>query len=305
MSKLELLITQGPYSSFLEEIAKIDVVSGIRLNTIMPIKDGRVEEKLREVRAKVAPKPLWIDLKARQLRIVEFANTPYTAVAISHKISVNLPNVVYFDNGNITGKLVDIDGKKLILEEYVGRLLGPGESVNIIDDSLKYLDPDLLTERDQMYVELCKKLGIRHFMLSFVEQKSDVEHLKSLYRESAVIAKIESKKGVRNLGEIVPVADAIMAARGDLYTELDYPHQIAEVLKNIRQTGGDTSIAASRMLSSLLKYPLPSCPDIMDIQFLKDLGYSRFLIGDDLCFKREVLIQAIKIFTAIFTPTNR
>jgi len=301
MSNLELIVTQGPYSSFLQETARIDVVSGIRLNTIMPIKEGRVEEKLEELRAKTYPKTLWIDLKARQLRITEFANTPYTAVTISHKIKVKLPNTVYFDNGNITGKLVEVDGHKLILEDYVGRLLGPGESVNIIDGSLEYLAPDLLTERDKMYVELCGRLGIRHFMLSFVESKKDVQCLKSLCPDSIVMAKVENQKGLRALEEIEQVADFIMAARGDLYTEIDYPHQIADVLKRIQRVAGNKSIVASRMLGSLLKHPMPSCPDTMDIQFLKEMGYAKFLIGDDICFQRDVLMKAIRIFKAIFS----
>lgn len=300
MPKLELIITQGPYSSFIREMAGIDVVSGIRLNTVMPIKEGRTEGKLAELKALVHPKTLWIDLKARQLRVTEFANTPYTAVTISHKIQVSLPNTVYFDNGNITGKLADIDGNKLILEDYVGRMIGPGESVNILDDSLEYLEPGLLTERDEMYVELCKKLGIPHLMLSYVEHKEDVDAVKSLYPDCIVMAKIESKRGVQNLEEIVQVSDSIMAARGDLYTEIDYPHQIADVLKKIQRVAGDKSVAASRMLGSLLKHPMPSCPDVMDLQYLKEMGYRRFLIGDDICFKRELLMQAIRIFKAIF-----
>ncbi len=300
MSKGEFIVTQGPYSSFLQDIATIQAVSGIRLNTVMPIREGRYEEKLRALTAAITPKPLWIDLKARQLRVTEFANTPYTAVTISHTITVNLPNLVYFDNGNITGKLVDIDGNKLILEDYVGRLIGPGESVNIVDDSLEYLESELLTERDQMYLELAHKLGIRHLMLSFVEGKEDVAHLKSLYPESVIMAKIESKRGLDRLEEIAHVSDAVMAARGDLYTELDYPHHIVDALKRIRRIGGEDSVAASRMLGSLLKRPVPSCPDIMDLEFLKEMGYTKFLIGDDICFKRDLLMQAIRIFTAIF-----
>jgi pyruvate kinase len=301
MPELELLITQGPYSTFLDQVAAVDVVSGIRLNTIMPIKEGELERKLIELRSKTSPKTLWIDLKAHQLRVVEFANTPYTAVTISRRIRVRLPNTVYFDNGNVTGKLVEIDGNKLILEDYVGRLLGPGESVNIIDESLEYLEPDLLTERDHAYVEQCSKLDIHHYMLSFVEHAQDVGQLKRLDPDAVIMAKLESKRGLRNLVEIGAAADAVMAARGDLYTEIDYPHQIADVMKRIRQVCGDRAVAASRMLGSLLRNPMPSCPDIMDVQFLKEMGYTRFLIGDDICFKKEVLMQAIRIFRAIFS----
>jgi len=187
MNKLELIITQGPYSTFLEELASINIVSAIRLNTIMPVKEGTLKERLKDISEKIYPKILWIDLKARQLRIKEFANTPYTAVTISHKIKVTLPATVYFDNGNITGKLVDIDGNKLIIEDYVGRLLGPGESVNILDDTLEYTENSFLTEKDEIYVALCKELGIKHFMLSFVEKKQDIEYLKNIYPGSVIM----------------------------------------------------------------------------------------------------------------------
>jgi hypothetical protein len=301
MPNFELLITQGPYSTFLDEIARLDCVSGIRLNTIMPIKTGEEAATLRALQARIAPKPLWLDLKTRQLRVCAFANTPYTAVTISHHIRVDLPNTVYFDNGNITGKLVAIDGAKLILEDYVGRLIGPGESVNIVDDSLEYLEPELFTERDQMYLELSQQLGLRHFMLSSVEGVEDLNALRAISPDAVVIAKIESKKGVAHLAEIAPRADGVMAARGDLYTEVDYPHHIVAALQAIQRVAGAKSIAASRMLESLLKRPMPACADIMDIEFLKAMGYVKFLIGDDLCFKRDLLLRAIKIFTAIFT----
>lgn len=300
MPEPQLIVTQGPYSEWIEELVRQRSVSGIRLNTIMPIREGRVEEKLTELRDRIHPKPLWVDLKARQLRVAEFANTPYTAVTISHRIQVKVPALVYFDNGTLTGRLVDIDGYKLILEGYAGRMLGPGESVNIIDDSLTFLDPELLTERDRMYVELCARLGIRHLMLSFVEQAADVEHLRGLYPDSVIMAKIESKRGLQNLAEIAATADALMAARGDLYTEIDYPHQIAGVMRRIREVGGEQSVAASRLLESLLKKPVPACADVMDLQFLKEMGYRRLLIGDDLCFQKEVLMRAIRIVEAVW-----
>ncbi len=300
MYRAEIIVTQGPYSSFLDEVVGQDIVSGIRLNTVMPVRQGELKNKLAELKERVHPKTLWIDLKARQLRVTEFANTPYTAVSISHKIKVNLPATVYFDNGNITAKLMEIDGNKLILEDYAGRLIGPGESVNIIDTSLQYLEPDLLTEKDRMYVQLCQEIGIDHFMLSFVESPDDIDIMKNLYPQSTIMAKIESKRGITNLQTIAGSCGWVMAARGDLYTELDYPHEIGIALKNIVSAAGDKAVAASRMFNSLLKHPLPSCPDMMDILYLKELGYRHYMIGDDICFKKELLFHALRIFKAIF-----
>ncbi len=300
MNNADVIVTQGPYSSFLDEVVREDIVQGVRLNTVMPIKEGEIRRKLKELHERIYPKTLWIDLKARQLRVTDFANTPYTAVSISHKIHVNLPAIVYFDNGNITAKLVEIDGTRLILEDYAGRLIGPGESVNIIDPSLKYLEPSFLTERDKGFVDVSRDLHIGHFMLSFAESAADVEFLKKLYPDCVVMAKIESKKGMDSLESIAGSCGWIMAARGDLYTELDYPHEIGPALKRIVSVAGEKAVAASRMFNSLLKHPVPSCPDMMDLLFLKDMQYRHFMIGDDICFRKEMLFQALRIMKAIF-----
>lgn len=301
MPDLDLIVTQGPYSTFLAEVAAVGAVSGIRLNTIMPIAEGKLQERLIELRRIVAPKTLWIDLKARQLRIVAFANTPYTAVTISHAIRVRVPTTIYLDNGSLTAKLVAVDGNRLILEDYVGRLLGPGESVNILDESLEFVEPEIFTPTDRAYIEACRAIGLRHLMLSFVESPDDVVALRALYPECVVMAKIESKRGLANIATIAAEADELMAARGDLYTELDYPHEIGAAMAHILEVGGpDRAVAASRMLESLLRHPMPSCPDVMDLLYLRAMGYRRFLIGDSICFKRDLLMQALRIFTAIY-----
>ncbi|MCU0722319.1 MAG: pyruvate kinase [Planctomycetes bacterium] len=304
MSDPELIVTQGPYSTFLEEVAALPAVSGVRLNTVMPVKGGELRAKLEELRDAVAPKILWVDLKARQLRVAEFANTPYTAVTISHRIRVRLPATVYFDNGTLAAKLVEIDGNRLILEGYAGRLLGPGESVNLPEDSLEILEPGLLTDRDREYVDACRAAGLRHYMLSFVESPDDVRALRELHPEAAVMAKIESTKGLRRAEAIAAVSDGLMAARGDLFTEVEMPHHIGAAMKRVLAAAGPKAVAASRLLGSLLKQPSPSCPDVMDLLYLREMGYARFLLGDDLCFKRDLLMKAVRILTAAFRDSD-
>jgi hypothetical protein len=39
---------------------------------------------------------------------------------------------------------------------------------------------------------------------------------------------------------------------------------------------------------------------MMDAHYLKEMGYRKFLIGDDICFKRDVLMQAVRVFKAVF-----
>ncbi len=208
---------------------------------------------------------------------------------------MNLPATIYFDNGNIEATIVDIDEKQLIIDDYVGRVIGPGESVNIPDEFLEYLEFSLLTEKDFEYVEICKKLDINTFMLSFVESENDLIKFKEIFKNSIVVSKIENKKGFENLESIISKSDFVMAARGDLFTEIDYPHEISYYLKKLKQLGQNRSIVGSRFFESLLKKQFPSCSDIMDVSYLKDMGYNSFMIGDDICFKKEILTKVINI----------
>ena len=59
-------------------------------------------------------------------------------------------------------------------EGFAGRLVAPGESVNIPDASLSFLDGDLLTPEDLQWIEACRSAEIHHYMLSFTESAQDV-----------------------------------------------------------------------------------------------------------------------------------
>jgi hypothetical protein len=302
MMDVSLIVTQGPYSTFFERITSHNIVSGIRFNTIMPIPENQYESKLQEMfdMTNKYHKDLWVDLKGRQLRVMEVANTPFTSVTISHEIELELPVIVYFDNGSSTGKIVAIDGNKLILEGYVGRLLVPGEGINIPHPSLRYVNDSVLSEKDVMYLELCKKIGIHKFMLSFVQTADDINYVKELYPEAILNAKIENKQGLDNLDQILEVANSIMVARGDLFNELDYPHDIVLATKKMIEAGPERAILASRILLSLLKDKVPACADLMELSYLYDLGYRQFMIGDDICFDEDMLNRAMRIFEMMF-----
>ena len=105
---VSLVVTQGPYSTFMEWVTTQSIVSGLRLNTIMPIKNGMYKERLQHMKSITDKydKDLWIDLKGRQLRTTSFTNTPYTVAEIScptkyfaEASSINLPRSVKYGFG--------------------------------------------------------------------------------------------------------------------------------------------------------------------------------------------------------------
>ena len=137
-------------------------------------------------------------------------------------------------------------------------------------------------------------------MLSFVQSAEDILFLKNLYSDSIIMSKIENKKGMNKLDEIVLFSEFVMAARGNLYNELDYPHDVVNAVKKTCHIAGEKSVLGSRILTSLLDSSIPSCSDLMDINYLYDIGYKRFMVGDDICFDKEMLDRAINIFKMMF-----
>ena len=289
------IVTIPPYAPFIDEVVAHPVVSGIRLNTVMPTK-GSLEDLLSRLKDQVGEKDLWIDLKCRQLRVAGFWVPPFTEVQLTHNINVKTPVTAYFRDGKEHATVLEVDGNRLIMQEGPKRVIGPGESVNIVDPSLTI--DGFLTDTDKAYIEAGKAVGITTYMLSFVEQKADVDVFKELYPEATVVAKIESQKGLRYVDTVYDGEARIMTARGDLFLEVKRPHHITRACENILAKDKD-AIVASRILSSLAYSLEPSCSDIGDVDNLLRMGYQTVMLGDDVCMQRDSVMSALNLFESI------
>ena len=292
---VEAIVTTPPYAPFLEAVAAHPIVRGFRLNTVMPLKEGPSEalERLSKYR-----QPLWVDLKGRQLRVVGAAIPPFTEVQLSHPIEVETPTDAFFSDGNELARVAAVDGNRLILEDGPRRLIGPGESVNIIDPTFKVLGT--LTELDRAYLAAMRELGMSKVMLSYVESQADVDEVKQLLPGAEVVLKIESQTGLRFAQVHGPKHGRLMAARGDLYVEVLRPHRMAAALLQIIRADPQ-AIVASRIFDSLAYDAIPTSADIGDAAFLMTIGYRSFMFGDRVCLKEETIIQALNLLEALGT----
>jgi hypothetical protein len=291
---LRLIVTVPPYAPFLPEVAAHPIVSGLRLNTVMPIKHGTRREMLSRLSA--LGKPLWVDLKARQLRVAEAAIPPFTSVRLSHRIFVRTPCDAFFSDGREHARIAEIDGDRIILEDGPRRLIGPGESVNIVDPSLEI--EGTLTETDLAYLEDMRALGMTRVMLSYVERESDVRELEALLPGAEIVLKIETLRGVAFAQAHRASLGRLMAARGDLYVEVLEPHRVIDAVERIVRADPE-AIVASRILGSLAKHPVPECADIGDVAWLRSLGVQTLMLGDDVCMRRDSVMAALNLLAAL------
>jgi pyruvate kinase len=249
--------------------------------------------------------PLWFDAKGRQLRVEEaIYYKDHLELVMNHGIKgLSLPHPIIFKAGEDWAMVEKIDGKRLVLraDGYPKYRVKPGDSVHFRDMRM-VIDGPLFTDDEKSKIEMAVKAGAKRFYLSYVERPRDVEEFRELIGNSAeLILKIESKRGLRFVS-MLPSPDLkgfrLACARGDLYVEVDQPHQIIEAQRLIIERDPNAMVG-SRMLLSLFANNVPSCSDINELALLKNMGYKNFLLCDDLCKKGSALHRAVDTFTAL------
>lgn len=287
------IVTIPPYAPYIAEVAAHRIVNGLRLNTVMPLKES-LPDLLKRLSG--YGKPLWVDLKGRQLRVVGAAIPPYTDVQLSHAITVDTPAWAFFSDGRESVEVIGVSGDRILLADGPRRLIGPGESVNIPDPSLRI--SGTLTATDRAYLAAMRELGLRNVMLSFCERASDAAEVRSLLPDVDLVQKIESIDGIKHAHATGAGHGRLMAARGDLYVEVGQPHRVARAVEAII-AADPNAIVASRIFDSLAQHPVPSSADVGDVAHLLRAGYRTFMLGDTICFKRDTVIEALNLLEAL------
>lgn len=296
--KIGLIATLPPYVDHRKDIISHPLVTGLRFNSIMP--SGETPRQMvARLMAECGKKRLWLDLKARQLRIAKFAYMPYAFVELNHSIEVDLPATILFKESS--AKIVRIvDGNKLILDRRPEAasgfqvIVGDGEPVNILHPSLRILGSFLL-DRDREYIEAAKQLGLHSYMLSFMEQENDLKEVLDLDPEAEMVAKIESKRGLRLVksGGLSGKC-RLMAARDDLYINMGRDKTgFLDALDTIIKSDPE-AIVASRLLTSLQRDDEVSSQDISDVELMLRMGFRTFMFSDGLCFREKCFKSAVK-----------
>lgn len=299
----DLLVTMCPSFPHFKRFAHDTRISGIRFNTAM-ISLEELEKEFEALRKAHSTVPVYYDVKARQLRITNIeTHDGNLHLRLNHPIQVKTPTEVLFKAGADVALLDHItDDQTLVFNGGPQYRLVPGESLHFRDKSFQNIQQgSIITDLEKQKVEKAKAAGIKKFFLSYVEKQSDVDQLQEIVGKDAEIwLKIESLPGLEFVNNQFKKRDnlVLVAARGDLFVEVEKPHHMIQALRQIIKKDPEACVG-SRLLLSVVNDPVPSCADLSEVAWLYDIGYRRMMLCDEICLKENLLGTAVAIFNGI------
>jgi pyruvate kinase len=234
--------------------------------------------------------PVLLDLSGPKMRIGamaagaamlragdEFTLTTRAVPGDWREVSINYPALVadigagdriLMGDGEIELRVASKTATDVKCEVVVGGELRSNKGVNAPGVKLRESVP---TAKDLVSIEFGIKAGVDYFALSFVRSVDEVARLRWLLREKGadipIIAKIEKKEALDDLGGILDASDAVMIARGDLGLELPI-EQVPLIQKDVIHRALLASkpvITATQMLESMIQNPRPTRAEAADI----------------------------------------
>ncbi len=253
---LQLMVTLWPSFPHFLKFAKDKRISGIRLNSAM-ISNPELEKELGEIKRLGSIVPLYFDAKGRQPRVtwVDMENKNNLDIRLNHPISVKTPVRVLFKAGADSAILerLEEDGRRLIFRGGPAYMVSPGESLHILHPSFN-IGGQLFTDIEKEKIEKVRKAGFSKYFLSYVECQRDIDEFRELVgKDPLVMLKIENQKGLNFVANNFKKADnlILVAARGDLFIELDWPHYILSALKLIIEKDPEACVGSRILLSAV------------------------------------------------------
>ncbi len=176
---------------------------------------------------------------------------------------------VLIDDGKITLKVIESDKKEEVRCVIIaGGTLSSKKGVNLPNTKISL---PCLTLKDLRDLDFALDNDFEWVGLSFVRSATDIVELKEIIRSkkknSRVVAKIEKPEAIKEIDNIIDLADGIMVARGDLGVEMPM-EKVPLLQKMIVQKCMQASkpvIIATQMMESMITAYTPTRAEVNDV----------------------------------------
>ncbi len=176
---------------------------------------------------------------------------------------------VLLDDGRLALEVTAVKGKCAEGRVLRGGILTGRKSIKLPGRDLRL---PVLTERDLQNIRQAERFGVTGLLQPFVHSGEELCRLRRILAENGaghlkLFAKIETLEGAAHLDDILPQADVIVIARGDLGNDMPLWH-LPAVQKNIAaacRAAGKPFIVVTQMLASMERSPVPTRAEVSDI----------------------------------------
>ena len=322
---IKILATLGPSSLNRRTVEKMTEqgVNLFRIN-LSHTKLEDVEDIVTKIQS-WTDVPICLDSEGAQIRNQEMMNESVyfqegSTVTIHHKPIMGDSENISFTPDNVTQQLqvgdqirVDFNSvcftvtKReqdcLIATVTGGGYVGSNKAADTDSDII--LDP--VTPKDKEAFKIGLRLGVKNFSLSFTNSSEDISQVRQVIGyDTNLISKIESIKGVLNLGEILPVVDQILIDRGDLSREVDIEKIpfIQRMIISYARSKETPVFVATNLLESMIKVNSPTRAEANDVASTLLMGASGLVLAAETAIG-EYPIEAVDMLNSIIKQYNR
>lgn len=295
-SQTKIICTIGPASDTKEMLIKL-VKSGMHVGRLNfshsnHYEHGQKIKLIKEINKELKTNvSILLDTKGPEIRLGDFINGQATLIkdqvvticvdyveGTSNRFTITYkdlyrdvePNSSILVNDGQIELLVDhIEGTDIVCICKNTGTIKNKQGINVPGITLGF---EYLSKKDIEDIIFGCEQEVDFIAASFVRRAQDVIDVKKLiiengHQEIQVIAKIENSEGVKNINQILKVADGIMIARGDLGVEVpaeDVPLIQKELIRKCKDTG-KVVITATQMLESMQENPRPTRAEVSDV----------------------------------------
>ncbi len=217
-----------------------------------------------ELRVGVLPSPL--SLENGSTVTLGTGGIPVPALTLPHMLP---GREVLLDDGKLLLRVTENRGDAARLAVVRGGILRSRKSLALPGADIR---PPAMTDMDRANIRDAAGYGVTGVMQPFVRSRADLEAVRAALDAAGgahirLFAKIENLDGVENLDELLPAADEIVVARGDLGSAQPL-WKLPALQKRIAarcRAAGKPFMVVTQMLSSMERSPVPTRAEVSDV----------------------------------------
>ena len=201
----------------------------------------------------------------------EAAPGDQTGIGVTYKglaDDVSPGDLLLLDDGLLTMRVAEINGRKIVCKVEAGGLLGNRKGINVQGGGLSLPG---IAEHDIEDIPRAAAMGADYLAVSFPRNADDMNEARRLLckagSQARLVAKIERTEAITNLEEIITASDAVLIARGDLGVELGDAALpgLQKLITEKSLAQNRVVITATQMMQSMVESPIPTRAEVLDV----------------------------------------